>query len=435
MPQRLLVLFLLLGLFSGCKSEKKEDPAPTVITDSITLNELQIQGDSVANLTWSALNNSDFVEYRVIRREGNAETVSESATFPIKAQFIGRYRDWDLPYTAYVQYQVVGVLASGLTIESNLVTYRRPGVQSLSAYMSDVQYDSQTRDLYFFGKQGDIRKFSLSSGKITHSLEVGQNIGFCSFGTYQGRQELYVPCADSRILIYDAATLTKIDELNTSMGPLTDVLASNNQLFVSSTYYAGSALQSFSRATKTRISFAGSLAWSNMRLKKVPGTATELIGIGLGIAPVDQDYYRFSAAGYYVSFSDDKYHGDYPLDGELFEFSPAGDQYISGSWGALYDRYMTHLTNLPRSGNYDFISYGFDPAARVVHAGTSAKTIETISLNDYRRVRTQKTRLYPIRLFPDGNNGFISVSALYRPDNYFYNGSAYLAKLVVEHFN
>jgi hypothetical protein len=89
MPQRLLILFLLLGLFSACESEKKDDPAPpTIITDSITLNELQIQGDSVANLTWSALNNPDFVEYRVIRKEGNAETVSESATFPIKAQLL-----------------------------------------------------------------------------------------------------------------------------------------------------------------------------------------------------------------------------------------------------------------------------------------------------------------------------------------------------------
>ncbi|TGD79654.1 hypothetical protein [Hymenobacter wooponensis] len=435
MIQRLLVLFLLLGLFSACESEKKEDPIPVIITDSITLNELQMQGDSVANLTWSALNNPDFVEYRVIRKEDPTEPTSEAGTSHIKAQFIGRHRDWNVPYTGYVQYQVLGVLSSGRIIESNVVTYRRPGVQSLNAYITDVQFDSQNRDLYFFGKQGDIRKFSLSSGKVTQSVQIGQNIGFCSFGTYQGRQELYVPCADGQILIYDAATLTKLDELTTNMGPLTDVLASNNQLFVSSTYYAGSALQTFSRATKARISFAGSLAWSNMRLKKVPGTTTEFIGVSLSISPVDQDYYRFSAAGFYQSFYDDRYHGDYPLDALLFEFSPTGEQYATGSEGALYRRDMTHLTNLPRSGNYTFTCYGFDPAAQMLYAGTSAKTIEAISLNGYRRVKSQKTRLYPVKLFQDGNNGFISVSSTYRPDNYYYGGTASLAKIAVERFN
>ncbi|RPD47875.1 hypothetical protein DNI29_10585 [Hymenobacter sediminis] len=436
MPKPLPFLLFLLTLVAACESKKTEDPAPTApLTDSIKLNELQLQGDSVANLTWSALNNPDFVEYRVIRKESPTEPTKPEATFPIRAQFIGRHRDVGMPYTGYVQYQVVGVLSSGRTIESNIVTHRRPGVQSVEAFTFDVQYDSQSRSLFFFDKRGTIRRFSVESGQVK-DIQVGQTIGYGSLSSYQGRQELYVPCQDGRILIYDAATLTKLDELDTHMGQLTDVVANNNQLFVSSTYYSfGSPLKAFDRATKAEVSQGDWRARSGMRLKKIPGTNTSLISLTLSSFPTDQVLFRFSPAGSLLSSQNDLYHSDYPLDSRLFEFSPTGDWYVTGSQGAVYSRSMTYLTSLPRSGNREFTCFGFDAEAQTLYAGTSGRAVEVFSLNDYRRLRTWKTRQYPYKLFKDGNRGFISVSTPIRPDYYQYDDTYYPGKMVIEHLD
>lgn len=436
MRKRVPFLLLLLALVSGCESKKTEDPAPAApLTDSITLNELQLQGDSIANLTWSALNNPDFVEYRVIRKEDPAAPTTPEATFSIRAQFIGRHRDAAMPYTGYVQYQVVGVLASGRTIESNIVTHRRPGVQSVEAYTFDVQYDSQSRNLFFFDKRGNIRQFSVASGQ-TKEVQVGQAIGYCGLGFYQGRLELYVPCQDGRILIYDAATLTKLDELDTRMGALTDVAANNNQLFVSGTYSSfGSPLKAFDRATKAVVSQGDWRAERDTRLKKIPGTTTSLISLTLSSIPTDQVLFQFSPAGSLVYSQNDLYHNDYPLDARLFEFLPTGDRYVTGSQGAVYSRNMTYLASLPRSGSREFTCFGFDAQAQTLYAGTTGRAMEVFSLTDYRRLRTQKTRRYLYKLFKDGNQGFISVSTPIRPDNYQYGSTYYPAKMVIEHLN
>ena len=448
MPRFLALLLLAIPLLLGACGRSDEEPEP--VTTQLVLDPVQLLNDSTAILTWSRLNNPDFVQYRLLRQENPAETGVSVHWSPDREAT--SYRDSGLPYTDYVQYQVIGQLQSGQTIASNIVVLRRPQIKIVRALVFDVQYEADTRELFFFGKDGTIQKYDVSSGQTTHTIRVGQPIGYCAFATYQGVRELYVPCDNGRVLIYDAATLGQRDEIYTLGSPnapewLTDVVASNGKLFVSFTYYSfGAPLRVYDRATKTRIGNLGSLANSNMRLKKNPrptaATATEFIGLGLSTFPTPQVAYRFSAVGTYVSQTNSPFaQRNYSLDGRLFEFSPAGDRYVSGAEGDIFSTSdLRYLSSLPRdrsmpASRTEFTCFGFDAATQTLHAGTKAKTFRVFSLPDYAPVRTLKTKRYPFKIFSDGAHGFITLSTESPVENYSPSSTAHPAKMLVEHLD
>ena len=438
MTKLLPFLLLLLALVSACGRKTTDDPTPT-ITSTIVLAPPQLLNDSTAVLTWSALNNPDFVSYHVVRKDDPAETGFTFRVYGGKDDVT--YRDNSLPYTDYVQYQIIGTLASGQTIASNVEVCRRPQIKTVSALLTDVQFDSQSRMLYLFGRDGTIQQYDVATNQTVRTIQVGQAIGHCSFGTFGGRTELYVPCNDGRVFIYHATTLTKVDELMTIASPLTDVLANNNQLFVAATYYNGNPLRSFDRATKAQLSSMSGLSNRDMRLFKVPGTTTEFIGVALSLFPTPQTYFNYAAAGAYVRDFDFPFQSNHSLSARAFEFFPAGDRYITGAYGDVFTRAMGYLAALPYrtvpgvNRRQEYTCFSFDAAAQTIYAGTTTRSIEVFSMSGYTPVRTIKTRLYPYKLFRDGANGFLSVSLPNPVENYFYGTTLYRAKMVIEHVN
>jgi WD40 repeat protein len=436
MAKLLPLLFLLLALASSCKRDAPDDPQPA-ITTTIVLDPPLLVNDSTATLTWSALNNPDFVSYQVVRKEDPTETGTTFRVFGTIADVT--YRDRSLPYTDYVQYQIIGTLASGQTISSNIATCRRPQIKTVSGLLTDVQFDSQTRLLYIFGRDGTIQQYDVATNQSLRTIQVGQAIGHCSFGTFGGVKELYVPCNDGRVFIYNATTLAKMDELMTIASPLTDVLASNNQLFVAATYYNGNPLRTFDRATKAPLSNISGVANRDMRLFKVPGTTTEFIGVALSVAPTPQTYFTYSTAGLYVRELNFPFQSNRSLSPSAFEFFPAGDRYITGAYGDVFTRTMGYLAALPYrtdplNRRQEYTCFSFDDAAQTIYAGTTTRSIEVISMNGYTPVRSIKTRLYPYKLFRDGT-GFLSVSLPVPVENYFYGTTLYRAKMLIEHIN
>lgn len=438
MTKLLSLLLLLVALVSACGRKATDDPTPR-LTSTIVLDPPQLLNDSTATLTWSALNNPDFVSYQVVRKEDPAET---GYTFRVYGgQTTATYRDNYLPYTDYVQYQVIGTLASGQTIMSNVEVYRRPQIKTVSGPVTDVQFDSQSRLLYIFGRDGTIQQYDVATNQTVRTIQVGQAIGHCSFGTFGGLTELYVPCNDGRVFIYNAATLTKLDELTTILSPLTDVLANNNQLFVAATYYNGNALRSFDRATKAQLSSGSGLANRDMRLFKVPNTNTDFIGVALSLFPTPQTYYSYSAVGAYVRESYFPFQSNHSLSATVFEFFPAGDRYLTGAYGDVFTRSMGYLAALPyrmepgTNRRQEYTCFSFNAATQTIYAGTTTRSIEVFSMSNYTPVRTIKTRLHPYKLFRDGANGFLSVSLPNPVQNYFYGTTLYQAKMLIEHVN
>jgi hypothetical protein len=430
MMQRYLFPLALLAVLS-CR----QDPPAPAITTTIKLDELALPSDSVAVLHWSTLNNPDFESYTVVCKEDPTDPPPQFSVFtttkPTDATCTHRW----VPYTDYVQYQVIGRLTSGQTIESNIVTYQRPQIKTFDAPVFHVLFEDQSRRLLFFGSDGKVVQYDVASGQVRKSLDLGVATAYASFGTYQGVRELYVPCKDGRVLIFNAATLDPITEIVTGGGYLADVLALNNLLYVSSYYSTAiSQLAVFDRATKRLVTQTGAVNFSGTRLYPVPAVPNSFIGVTLGLTPCDQALYQFSAAGRFLSKTPDKYHADYPLDPLLFEFLPGGNRYISGEQAGIYTRNMDYVASLD-AGKSRFTSFGSDASRNLLYAGAVSRQVKVFSLSDYAPVRQFKTRVYPLKLFKDPAGGMLSVSTRYLVENYFYSPRYEQAAVYVDHVN
>ncbi|UOQ71502.1 hypothetical protein [Hymenobacter cellulosilyticus] len=327
---RFSALFILLLLcLSACESARQEDPQPVPLTTSIALQVPQLQNDSTAVLTWSALNNPDVKEYRLKRWEvTNAPVTTYSVQPTNPAAPTVTYADGSIPYSDEVQYQVVGVLASGKTIESNTVIFRRPGVLMARAHLYDVLFDEPSRTLYFFSRGGIVSQYSLAAQQIVKTIQVGQSVEHGSLATFQGRRELYLPTEDGRVFIYDAASLTKLDEVRVNYSQptrgLTSVLSSNGLLYITTTDNNGPTLRIYDRATKAPLPYQNNRDWYGQRLYQVPGSGTELVGMALYVFPMVYTYYSFTPAGTLIGSQQSFSQRNHQLDGRIFEFLPTG---------------------------------------------------------------------------------------------------------------
>ena len=431
MTHRYIYPLALLALLSCRKDPPAPAPAPT-LTTAIKLDELVLPNDSVATLHWSTLNNPDFESYTLVRKEDPTDPPPQFSLHTSTKQTTDTYTDQWVPYNDYVQYQVIGRLASGKTIESNIITYRRPQLKTFTAPVEHVLFEDQSRRLLFFGKDGKVVQYDVASGQVRKSLDLGTPIGYSSFGTYQGVRELYVPCQDGRVLIFNAATLDPIAELVTGGYYLADVMALNGLLYISS-YYSSpiSQLAVFDRATRKLLTTTGIVNFSGTRLYAVPTVPNTFIGVTLGLAPCDQALYQFSATGSYISKTPDKYHADYPLDPVLFEFLPDGNRYISGDGAGVYTRNMEYLASLD-AGKSHFTSFGFDASQGLLYAGSVNRLVKVFSLADYSPISQFKTRVYPLRIFKDPAGGMLSVSTRYRVENYLYGSTPQQARVYID---
>jgi len=409
-PMRItLAFFISIMVLIGCKKDKIS--TPDNFTDKIILNDLQASRDSVV-LTWSMLNNPDFVSYVVVRKDDPTAFGTTIATIYDAPNT--KFVDKPIPYTGYLQYQVIGTLRTGERFESNIVKYLRPEIKILKVTPFDIQHDDQNRQIYFFEKTGTISIYSLQTNDIIKTINTGATIGYCDFGTYNGVKELYVPRNDGWVFIYNAQTLQLIDQINVGLAS-SCVVNNNNILYVSTAAWTNRPLKVYSRITKNKISENGDFELT--RFKKIPNSNTELLEITINIGPVDQDYYTFDANGNFLQHLDDRYHGDYPLDHKIFEFFPTGNKYITSSSGAIYNKNMGFEATLPR-GSLEFTCFYFDAAQHQIYCGTKSRTIEVYSELNYTRIRTIPVNINCYRIFKDGNNGLVSMGSNSQWDYY-----------------
>jgi hypothetical protein len=403
------VLFFFIALASLVAACRHQEPEPSSYPDKIVLRETQLVGDSVA-LSWTKLDNADLVSYRVLRRLSPTDPGTPISSYQQGTSTT--FTDKLVPYTPYVEYQVVAIFKNTSTspatpINSNSIKVQRPNIKVVANSPFDVQFDRRRRQLYFFERSGTISQYSLTSSEITKSVASGATIGYSDFATYNGVPELYVPRNDGWVFIYNAETLEKIDQLNVGTAA-TCVVANNGYLFVSTATWQYNALKVYNRAAKMLVNQTGD--WYSTRFKRVPGSNTELVEMTLTIGPPDQHYYSFSGSSVQTHFAD-RYHGDHPVDATIFELFPNGAKYLTSSEGAIYSKVLTYEGTLPH-GNLAYTSFCFDAAGQTICAGTTTRTIEQYNANTYALLRSIPTKAYPYRLFEDGSNGYVCVSSV-----------------------
>lgn len=402
--KRILVAMLMACVMLGCGKDEntstpvtpgKTAPPKAGPTDKIVLNEGVYAGDSV-KLSWSILDTTAFKAYGVYRKD------SPDAPFLLIKEYSAKesvtFTDKNLPYSQSLQYQVSG-LTTGKTIQSNMITVARPDIKVIDGNPYDVIYNKIDRTLYFFEKTGKISIYDVAQNKVIRSINSDATIGYADFGVFEGQKELYVPRNDGWVFVYDALSLEKVAYINTGLKN-SSVVYYNNTLYVSTSAWTNRPLKVYDRKTGVKISENGD--FDQTRLRMVPGSNFELVEISMYISPVDQDYYKFSNDGKFITHLDDRYHGDYPLDAAIFEFFPDGSRYITATSGAVYNKDMQYLGSLPR-GNLFFNTYAIGADDKLIYAGGQTKNIYVYTTQDYTYVKTLTTKGYPFKLIDLGN--------------------------------
>ena len=398
----LLLLILATLLSTACH---RQDPEPTAYPDKIVLRDAQLTGDSVV-LSWTKLDNPGLTNYRVLRRLSPTDPGTYLSFYQQGTKT--SFTDKKVPYASAVEYQVEGLVGNAQSVVSNSASLKRPEIKSFTASPFDVQFDRARRLLYLFEPGGVISQYSLSSSTVTKSITSNATIGYGDFASYNGATELYVPRKDGWVFIYNAETLDKLDQLNVGTAA-TSVVAANGLLYVSTAAWLSSPLKVYSRATKALVAQTGD--WDATRLKRVPGSNTELVELTLNVGPPDQHYYSFTTGGSVLTQFPDRYHGDHPVDATRFELFPSGAKYITSTEGAIYSKFLVYEGTLPH-GNLEYTAFCFDAAGQTICAGTTAGTVEQYSASTYAFTRSIRTKAYPYRLFEDGSNGYVCVSSV-----------------------
>lgn len=439
--KKLNIFLLLIGLLTLLVSCEKNDTVhpnddSTTYSNKIVLNNLKISGDSV-KLTWSKLDTIKFAGYLIIRKEEKdiivnpADYYSSNVIARVYDPNITSYTDENVPLSPYLEYQVIGLLTSNYYsynyVFSNSKIYERPNIKVFKFNALDVLPDLSNNRFYFIEKDGGkISILNFQNLTIEKSITTSATIGYCSIGTYNNVKELYVPRNDGWVFVYNAETLDKIDQIDIGH-PSSCVINNNGKLFISTDAWTNKPLKVFSRATKQLISENGD--FDETRLRIVPNSNTEIIEVTINIGPTDLDYYKFDSNGNFLFHTNDMYHGDYPLNADIFQFFPNGTKFITSSEGAIYDVNMNYINRLPK-GDYLFSDYAFNSnSSQIYCACSNSKTIVSYSLPDYVKVNEYKTKAYPYKIYRK-DNVLICISKTFVFDEYYNSVCNFIIEMI-----
>lgn len=436
--KRLNTIPLLLGLLMLMVSCEKDDhECAETYSNLIVLQDLKITADTV-NLSWSKLDTIVFSGYLIIRKTEKDAIVdpqdynSNDIIQTIFDPNITSFKDKNVPFSSYLEYQIVGILSKGYGenyIFSNSKKYERPDIKVFDYNPCDIIPDIANNRFYFIEKEaGRISIFDYEKLAVQKSITTNAEIGYSSLGTYNNIKELYVPRKDGWVFVYNAETLEKIDQIDIK-NPSSCVVNKNGKLFVSTDAWTRKPLKVVSRDTKAIISESGD--HDDVRLRIIPNTNTEIIEVTINVGPTDIDYFKFDAGGMFLYHRSDRYHGDYPLNASVFQFFPDAEKFITSTEGAIYDIDMNYINRLPQ-GNLAFSDYAFNSTTSLIYCACSdSKSIVSYSYPDLVKKETIKTKAYPYKIFKK-DNVLICISRISPTVASNYGFDYYTGGLIIE---
>lgn len=361
---------------------------------NLTLNSLQPSPDSV-KLSWSKIYKRPFRIYEIYRIDSLYRQEIKLASFN---QFSDTsFVDRDIPYSPKLTYKIRAILSNGSHLESNLQSYSRSEIFPINTNPFDIQFDKETKLLYFIDRVGYISVFDVNKMELKKTINIGTGINQCDFGTYNGVKELYIAETSNKVSIYNALTLDKIDDFNTPYSTF-GVVYNNGLLWVSlQDLYR--KIYIFKRSDKSMISITGENTYG--KLKKVIGSNTQLIEVSHHSHP-KLSYFEFDVDGNLAAnFSNTTVNSNL-LDELIFEIFPLGNKFITSTKGAVFSKSLAFEGNL-NSDNFNFSSFAFDPSRKEIYAGTDKYFIEVFSEDTYTKLRRIKTHIFPFKIFLDEN--------------------------------
>lgn len=367
----------------------------TVLINTLSPNSLNISLTQDLNfnisIDWNSPE-SDISKFELYR---STNTYDPGTLLSTLNNNVMNYYDNKVPYSESVFYYIKAYNSEGYSSKSNTVESKGSPVYEINAKQAEILPNSS---MIYFRSGNKITSFDYEEMTIKNQSSFDGTIGYFNIENNGFGNELYIPNSDGWIYIYDLSTFELKESI--SVGVPVECVVSNGSglLFtsVSPSPWWEDPIRVFNRTSLSFIDGGGD--HDDTRLKLLP-SENEIIEITTSISPIDMDYYQFDLSGNFTQHKNDKYHGDHPLDPDIFKISPSNNYLITSNKGAIYsaDATMTYIGLLPRGSEY-FSDFEFSETS--IYAGLSTqKAIFVYDNTSFNKTREIKTKGYPVFLF------------------------------------
>jgi len=332
------------------------------------------------------------------------------------------YNDSDIPFGDSVYYYLRAINTSDYSRDSNIVS--SAGIPVFYMQTSYVEIDPTQPILYLKVNDNKIVGLNYETSNVQVQSTFPGIIGYFHVADNGFGKELYVPSSDGWVYIYNTDNFTLKESINVGV-PVTCIISDHSGLLFMSTRpspWWEEPLKVYNRGSLQYIDGNGD--FDGCRLALLPSN-NEIIEITTTVGPIDMDYYKLNASGNIILHKDDKYHGDHPLDPDIYKIAPANNFLVTAKEGAVYtaDQNMDYIGMLPR-GTAEFTDFEFNANASLVYAGLNGeKKIHVFNSSTLLKIDEKNTKGYPYKIFRKGNELIILSSP--SPFGY-YNTPSYI---------
>lgn len=394
--------------YSTTKTIEVSTMAPgNLVLESATSNSGSVQ------LQWQKYSMSDFKRYEIIR------TTDPNIEGKVIASFNSvdsiNYIDKLPPFASEIYYYVRISNTEDQSRNSNKIKVVEPAGKIYYYSATDAVLHPTEPIIYIVDNASQkIRAINYITQTEVNSTSLEGTVGKIDIGDNGFGLEIYVPNNNGFIKVYNASTLNLVTSINTGLA--TKCVITNGHGYVVASLTPSpwweQPVRTYSRSTGINISGNTGTVFEANILRFIPNT-DNIISISTSVSPVDMDFFQLNNTGSIIANNDDSYHGDHPLDPNIFEISSNSEFLITGNVGAVYSASNTMIYKgvIDRGALY-FSDFAFSKDGNTIYAGTSNRTsLQIVKYPELTRKDEILTKGYPKFLFYR-NGEIISLSLI-----------------------
>jgi hypothetical protein len=363
------------------------------------------------DLAWSLFQGENFKQYEVYRSDDcNESTGKLLAT--ISDRNNTKFTDAIPPILQEACYYVKVLNTDGYSRTSNIQKVSQPSGTVFNFTVKDA-LKHPTKSIIYLISEGDqkIVKYDYSTNTILSSTNLPGKTGISTIGNNGFGVEIYVPCTDGWVYVYNAETMALATSINAGL-PASSVAINGMGtviVCVRPSPWWEKPVRTFRRDNGLPLGSNNGSAFDGSIIRMISGK-NEALTISSSVSPIDMDHLKLNTDGS-LTLTDDKYHGDYPLDPFIFKIAPSGEYAVTSLSGAVYtaNSSMTYKGQIQR-GALSFSDFEFSANSNVIYAATqNRKSIQIAKYPELTRDNEILTKGLPKFIFRD-NNKLISFS-------------------------
>lgn len=398
-------------------STSKTFEVSTIAPGNIVLESATVNSGSV-QLQWQKYTMSDFKRYEILRSTNINETGQVIASFNNIDSI--KYIDNLPPFASEVYYFIRITNTEDQTRLSNKIKVTEPAGKIYYYSATDAVLHPTEPIIYIIDNASQkLRAINYVTQKEVNSVSLEGTIGKIDIGDNGFGLEIYIPNNSGFIKVYNANNFNLVTSINTGL-PIKCVVTNGHGYIAASLVpspWWEQPVRTFSRSSGINISGNGDHDGDYMRY--IPNT-DKIISITTSVSPVDMEYFELDNTGKILIHKDDSYHGDHPLDPNIFRISSNGEFTVTGETGAVYSASSTMIyKGMIDRGALFFSDYAFSSDGNTIYAGTSNRTsLQIIKYPELTRNDEILTKGYPKFIFYH-NGEIISLSKIdLKSDNF-----------------